>query len=104
MREVIQQLLATEAEAKQKVKSAQAEADQIVAAAKKQSAELRDIAGQDALCEREQILSTATNKANEDKQARLTAIRAELEQHLQFDENVRQSWVDAVVRCIRGCG
>lgn len=102
MRDVIQQVIATEAVAKQMVQSARLGAEQILSEARKRAQELTAVARQEAQLEAQQILATATTGAGRDKQARLASIAAEIEKQVSLDEIVRQQAVAAVVRCVCG--
>lgn len=102
MREVIQQVVATEAEAKRMVQSAMAEAGGILSEARRQALELMAAVRAAAQREAQDILSKAATHAEQDKQARLAKAVSEIEHQVCLDERVRQEAVAAVVRCICG--
>lgn len=102
MREVIQQIVATEAEAQRRVQSARQEAERILAEARKRAEELTASAQEEARTESRDILSRAATCVQEDRQTRLAGIAAGIEREIQLDDNFRQQTAGAVMRCICG--
>ena len=79
MREVIQQLIAVEAEAQQIVQAAQAQADQILADAQHQAQELTARGREEARLAAETLITTAIANADRDKQERLAQASVDIE-------------------------
>ena len=100
--DVIQKVIATEAEAKRLVEAAKVEAGRITAAAQKQGEELVARARQEALAEAGRIVSAAVREAERRKQEQLVRAAAEIEAQIRFDEVTRQRAVAGVIRCVCG--
>jgi len=102
MRDVIQKVIATEAEAKSMVETARIEAGRIIAEAQKQAETLVGRARQEARVETERILAVVLQEAEQEKKERLARARLEMESELRFDENTRERAAKAVLRCVCG--
>ena len=102
MRDVIQSVIAAEAEAKGLVAAARAEADRLSAAAQKSSQDLVARARQEARIEAERIVEAAVNEAGREKQERLTRVAAEIETQVRLEGIPRQQAVEAALRCVCG--
>jgi V/A-type H+-transporting ATPase subunit G/H len=102
MREVIQKVIATEAEAKHLVEAARAEAGRIIAEAQRQAEALISQARQDARVEGERILTATVDEAGRERQEQVTRATQEMESELRFDEDTRERAIQAVVRCVCG--
>lgn len=103
MREVIQQLVAVEAEAQQIVQAAQAEADRILADAQHQAQVVMARGREDARVAAETVLATAIAEALRDKQARLAEAGVKIDAEVRFDEQAAEQIVTEIVRCVT-CG
>jgi vacuolar-type H+-ATPase subunit H len=100
MREVLQQVLATEAEARRMVQSAGAEAERILTEARRQAHALTVAARDEAQREAREILSAAAVRAGQEKQVRLARAATGLETQVRLAETDRQAAIAAVVRCV----
>lgn len=102
MREVIQKVMAAEAEAKQRVQAATAEAERIISAARGRAQDLVAAAGAAARAEADQILAGAVQSTATEKQQRLEAVTAEIETQVRVDETMVRQATEAVTRCLCG--
>jgi vacuolar-type H+-ATPase subunit H len=102
MRDVIQKVIATEAEAKQQVLAARAEAERILSEAQKRELELTAAARSAVQLEANSLLAAAAEKAAQEKQERMAAAAAGIEIEINLDEPARRQAVAAVVRCVCG--
>ncbi|MBU6398976.1 MAG: ATP synthase F0 subunit B [Verrucomicrobia bacterium] len=100
MHEVIQQVLAAEAEAKRLVEQAKADAERLRLAARSQSQTLIAQARQEARAEAERLVSQGRQRAEDEKRRRLTQAKAEIEAQVRIDGATRQCVAVAVVRCL----
>ena len=103
MHEVIQQLIAVEAEAKQIVQTAQSAADRILADAQRQAQELVARGREETRVAAEQIVATAIGEADRIKHARLTQTGKEIETQVRLDDKTKEQIVSEIVRCVT-CG
>jgi vacuolar-type H+-ATPase subunit H len=103
MREVIQQLIAVEAEAQQIVQAAQAQADQILADAQHEAQELTARGREEARLAAETLITTAIANADRDKQERLAQASDEIETQVLLDDDTKEQIVTDIVRCVT-CG
>ena len=102
MRDVIQKVIAAEAEAKRILGAGRAEGDRILSEARQQAQELAARSRQEARAEAGRILESAVQEAEGEKQKRLSRSIAEIEAQIHLDEATRQHAVDAVVRFVCG--
>ena len=102
MREVIQKVVAVEAEAKHLAQAARAEAEHVVASARLQARDLVEQAHQDAKRDSEKILAAAAAEAAREKAERLGCASAEINTNLRLDEAVAQPAVNAALCCLCG--
>lgn len=102
MRDVIQKVLASEAEAKRLILAARAEAEHIFSQARTQSREVLEKARHTARADAEQIIAAATASAQHDKSERLSRAAAEIRSTILFHEKARQSAVAAGLRAVCG--
>jgi len=102
MRNVIQKVLETEAEAKHIVEAANAEADDILSKARKQTQELLAQANREARAEADRMVEAAVKEAEREKQERLARAAAEIKTQIRLDEAVTRRAVEGVVRCVCG--
>ena len=100
MREVIQRVLASEAEAKGIVEAARAQAAPILAEAQKKSQALAARVRQEARLEADRLMAAAVSEAGREKQERLARATAEIENQVRLEETTRQRAVEAVLRCV----
>lgn len=102
MREVIQKVIATEAEARCIVEAARTEAGRITSEAQKQAESLVALARQEARVETERIMAAALPEAECEKQGLLARATVEMESQIRFDQDTRDRAVKAVIRCVCG--
>ena len=102
MRDVIQKVIATEAEAKRLVEAAKVEAGRVTSEAQKQAEALVGRARQEARVETEKILAMALQEAEREKQELLARATVEMESQIRFDKDTRDRAVKAVIRCVCG--
>ena len=102
MRDVIKNVIAAEAEARELVAMAQAEADRITADAQKRSQDIVARAHLEARAGAHQIVDTAMNEAGREKQERLVRATAEIKTQVRLEETVWQRAVAGAVRCVCG--
>lgn len=102
MRDVIQRVIATEAEAKEIVAAARVEAQRIVSGARHQAEAVLDGAREEARQEAEQLLTAALRQAGQEKQERMARVRCEIEQEIRLDPEPRRRLVTEVIRVVCG--
>lgn len=102
MREVIQQIIETETEAKAMVEAAKAEAERILSEARTKGQETIERARREARLEAERIVREEVETAEHDKEVSLALARTEIESRIQLDEDNNQQIVEGVVRCVCG--
>jgi vacuolar-type H+-ATPase subunit H len=100
MREVIEALLATEAEARRIVQAARGEAEGILSEARKTADALHATARVEARRDARNAIDAAIKAAQEERRRRQDAAVTVMEQHVQLDTVLKNSLVEAVVRCI----
>ena len=103
MHEVIQQLVAVEAEAKRIVHAAQTEADRILADAQRQAQELVARGREETRVAAEQLVAAAITEAERNKQARLVQAGKEIEAQVRLDDKTKEQIIAEIVRCVT-CG
>lgn len=102
MQEVIQRVIAAEAEAKQLVQAARTEAEQLLGGARVEARQLIEQAKREAQLEAERILAAAEAGARDEKKERLACAAKEIEASIRLDDATAQQAVEAAVRCVRG--
>ena len=102
MRDVIQKVIATEAEAKRMVAAATTEAGRITSDAQKQAEAIVGRARQEARVETEKILATALQEAEQEKQELLARATVEMESQICIEQDTRDRAVKAAIRCVCG--
>lgn len=102
MHEVIQSVLATEAEAEGMVAAARAEANHVAAAAQLKRQELVACRREEARVEAERIVAAAVHQAGREQQEGRARVAAEVESQFQLAADVRDRVVVAAVRCVCG--
>jgi vacuolar-type H+-ATPase subunit H len=102
MRDVIQSILATEAEAKQIVATARTEAARLLATAQREAEAASALAKARTDAEIAQWLTTAAAAAQRRKDEELTRARAEIAPQIRITPALHQQAVAAVVRCVVG--
>lgn len=102
MRDVIQKVIATEAEAKRIIQAARVEAERIVSEAQKQGRDRVTQARQEARRESEQLLTAAGQAAEQEKAKRLAEATAEMTAGVCLDDATVQRAAEAAARCVRG--
>ena len=101
MRDFIQKVIATEAEAKQMVAAAGSEAERILSETQKRAQELTATARSAFQFEAKFLLAAGAAKAAQEKSARQALTAAEIGEK-NLDEPARRQAVAAVVRCVCG--
>ena len=102
MREVIKNVIATEAEARGMVASARAEADRIASDAQQRSQDLVAKARLEARVEAERLVEAAVSEADHEKQERLARAALEIETQVRLEQTNRHRAVAGAVRCVCG--
>ena len=102
MRDVIKNVIAAEAEARELVAMAKAEANHITSDAQKRSQDVVACAHLEARAGAERIVEAAVNEAGREKQERLVRATVEIETQVRLEETVRQRAVAGAVRCVCG--
>ena len=102
MRQIIEQVLAAEAEAKRIIEAAQAEAEQVISEAQVRAQELLERAHQTAREEAEAAVAAAVGAAEHEKKQRLAQIAIEVGQQVRLSSTRRTGAVEAAVRCLCG--
>lgn len=100
MRDVIQKIVATEAEAKRTVEEARAQADHILSEARKKAQDIAAQAHLEAIAEAECIVAAAVEDAEKEKEERLARAAAKIAKQAGIDEADRRRIVERVVRFI----
>ena len=104
MRDVIQKVIATEAEASRMVQSARTEAGNLLADARIQAGSLVDQARNDAQVDAGKIVAAAELQAEQEKAGRRTLAADEIEKSVNLEETRVQRAVEATLRCVLGLG
>ncbi len=102
MRDVIQKVVATEAEARQLVQAARNEADQLLSGARLQARALVERAHQEVRGEAERIIVAAEKVALQEKTERLARAAVEIKNNIALDETAAWRVADAALRCVCG--
>jgi vacuolar-type H+-ATPase subunit H len=104
MRDVIQKVIAAEAEANHLVLAARTEADRLVTEARLRAGDLVERARTEARVEFTKILAAAEERACREKTERLNLAANEIKKTICLDETQMQRAVDATLCCVRGFG
>ena len=102
MREVIQQVIAAEEEAKSILAKARSERDLTMADAQRQARGLMEQASQEARIESEKMLAAAQQAADRERQQRLSRSTDEIETQVRIEDATMQCAARAVVQCVCG--
>lgn len=102
MRDVIQQVIAVEAEAKCLVEAGRLERDRILSEAQQRGEELVSRTRREARADAGKMIETAVHEAEREKQECLARVAAEIEAQIRLDETTRQRAMEAIVRCVCG--
>lgn len=102
MRQVIQEVLAAEAEAKQLIEAAHDEAERLRAEAEKQAQEAIARRRAGARGEADQMVETAVGEAQREKRAQLEKMRAAIRQRDRLDPATSEAIVQGIVRFLTG--
>jgi vacuolar-type H+-ATPase subunit H len=97
MREIIQSLVAAEAEAQRIVQSGQEEAERLLAEAEKRAQTILSTARSEARLEGERLVRAAVEESQESKRQQLQKARAEIQERVQLDAPTREALIQAVV-------
>lgn len=104
MRDVIQQIIEVEQQAKGILEAARIEAERIRSEARSEASRLVDEARRDGQAEARLLLESAHRDAEEEKSRLLAEAAERIEACVQVDEAVRRRAVERVVRRIQGEG
>lgn len=102
MRDVIQRVIAAEAEAKHIVEAANTDRERISSDAQEKGQQLVAQARLEARDEADQMVETARLEAEREKQARLACVAADIETQVRLEETAKQRAVEAALRCVCG--
>ena len=102
MRELIQELVQTEAEARRMVEAARIQAERLVADAQKQVQALSARVRAESRVEAEKLIDAAVRQAQAEKSQRVLKAEAEIKQSVRLDVAIQEEIAEAVVRCICG--
>ena len=102
MRDVIQKVIASEAEAKHRVQAARSEAERVLSEAQKRAQEMVATARQTARREAEKVLADAMPAAEAQQRQQLTRVADEIERQVSVDPVTIQQVAEAVTRCVGG--
>ena len=100
MRELIQNLVEAETEAKSIVANARAEAVRVTEAAQKEAQDLVVRSRRETRTEAEAVINAAVEEAGRQKLERLARAKVGIENRARFDEPTTHRLVEAVVRCV----
>ncbi len=102
MQDVVQQIVATEGEARRAVETARGEGNRIVSEARKKGQEIIEQARLEVFAEARVVVEAAEESAEREKQNRLAEAVTQIENEIQLDP-ARKEWaVKEVVRCVCG--
>ncbi len=102
MHEVIQSVIATEAEANEIVATARTEANRIANEARQKRVNLVARVQAEARAEAERIVATAVEQAERELREGRERVAAELDIQLQIPPDIRESVIVAAMRCVCG--
>lgn len=104
MREIIQKVVTTEAEAKQLVEAARREASQLLDNARLRASEVIEQAQRESGRLREATLAAAEARARSEKAGLLAQAEAEIERTITLDEGLKEQMVSEAVKWVCGQG
>lgn len=102
MHDVIQKVIAAEAEAKHIVEAGRSERDRILSDAQQRAEGVVGQACREARADAGKMIESAVQEAEREKQECLARAAAEIEAQIRLDEATRQRAVEAIVRCVCG--
>lgn len=102
MHEVIQQVLATEAQAKLLVQEATTGANSILSEAHRHAEETWERTRQEVKAETDAILQATLQTAAQTKREQLARVAAEIESRYRLAPSTREQAIAAVIKCIIG--
>jgi vacuolar-type H+-ATPase subunit H len=102
MQEVMQKVMAAEAEAKRRLDQANAEANRILAEARRQAAELHARARAEAAAGAAQLIDSAARAAAEEERLLVARAANAIHNQVRLDPATRQAAVDALVQVVAG--
>jgi len=102
MRDVIQEMLKAEAEAKRIVAEAETEAERIRTEARRQAQQLLDQSRAEARAEADRIADGASRRSEDERQAAIARAAETIEAGLRMDEQLRTRAVEGIGRCVCG--
>lgn len=102
MHEVIQKVIAAEAEARGMVEAAKAEANRLLSEAQKQGQDLIAQVRLESREEADRIVKAAVLAAEREKQERLARMACEIEAEVRLDADTQQRAVIGATRCVCG--
>ncbi|HOJ71867.1 MAG TPA: hypothetical protein PK864_01255 [Syntrophorhabdaceae bacterium] len=98
MRDVIEKIVSTEAEAKAVVEKAKSVRDQILSDARKKAQDILEKARQEALIEAENIINAAVEAAEMEKQMKLTHAAKDIENRFTLKPETKKAAIDLIIR------
>lgn len=102
MHEVIQKVIAAEAEARRMVEAAKAEANRLLSEAQKKGQDLVAQARHESREEADSIVKSAVLAAEREKKERLARVACEIETEVRLDADIQQRAVTGAIRCVCG--
>jgi vacuolar-type H+-ATPase subunit H len=102
MRNIIQQVMEAEAEAKRMVSAAREEAEEALTKARREAQQILEDGRREACAEADRIRDAAQADGEREKRERIEAARAELDTAVGLDPAIRKEALDAVARCVCG--
>lgn len=102
MQQVVQEVIAAEAQARSIVERARLERDQLMADARRQAQELAAQATRAALDESRRALAAAHEAAELEKQTRLARSAADIKARIRLEETDLQAAVTGIIQCVSG--
>lgn len=102
MRDVVQMVLQAEEESKRILQEAESAANDIVTQARRKAQDIVEAARRKTIEQADALVSGAERECENEKQRRLSQRAEEIEAMVRLDEEVAESAVKAVLRCVRG--
>lgn len=102
MRDVVQMVLQAEEESKGILQEAETAAEGIVTEARRKAQEMVEAARRETIEQADALVLAAERECEREKQRRLAQAADEIEARVRLDEEVTESAVEAVLRCVCG--
>ncbi|MCX7965200.1 MAG: hypothetical protein N2596_01045 [Syntrophorhabdaceae bacterium] len=100
MKEVIERIVSTESEARSIIEKAKTEGDQIIAEAKRKAQDMIEKAKRDAVIEAQNIINSAIEKAEKEKEKMLIQKSQEIKGQFFLSEEAKQKTVEWIIKKI----